>query len=295
VKKILFLSILLANSATAQFGFSDQYQFNLLAVNPAFTGERGNFGVTAMLGNQFIGGFRPSQVSQIVSLDGKIGTGNSSIGFQGFRNTITSSTNNGLNVSYGYAIETDAAKINIGLNAGFSVSPNFVGNESFTNQISPFSGLGVAAILENMFVSISAPTLFAKPQFADAITSPLNLMVGYRIGNAENIALNLSALAGLQLKTGASNFLHVNPKIWLGNKIGLGTSFRFHSNYGLGILPMAELRVSESSTVGISYDSNPLRLVNTNSQFNNPNGLIQLMYRYDVVEIGKKTPILNLF
>lgn len=287
--------MLLANSAFAQFGFSDQYQFNLLAINPAFTGERGNFGVTAMLGNQFIGGFRPSQVSQIVSLDGKIGTGNSSIGFQGFRNTITSSTNNGLSLSYGYAIETEVAKINIGLNAGFSVTPNFVGSESFTNQISPFGGLGVAAILENMFVSISAPTLLAKIQYANAISSPLNLMVGYRIGNAENIALNLSALAGLQLKTGATNFLHLNPKIWLGNKIGIGSSFRFHTNYGLGILPTAELRVSESSTIGISYDSNPLRLVNTNSQINNPNGLIQLMYRYDVVEIDKNTPILNLF
>jgi type IX secretion system PorP/SprF family membrane protein len=296
VKKFLVLLLLVVSTkAFSQFGFSDQYQFNLLAVNPAFTGERGNFGVTAMLGNQFSGGFRPRQVSQIISMDGKIGTGNSSIGFQGFRNTITSTTNNGLNLSYAYSIQTDVARINIGLNAGFSVSPNFVGNQNFTNQISPFAGLGLAAILDNVFVGISSPTLFAKPQFANAISSPLNLMAGYRIGSSENIALNLSALAGLQMKTGSTNFLHINPKVWLGDKIGLGSSFRFHADSGLGILPTAELRVSESSTIGISYDSKPLRLINGNSKFNNPNGLFQLMYRYDVFTSGDNIPIINLF
>jgi hypothetical protein len=295
VKKLLFLSIFLTQTALAQFGFADQYQFNLLAVNPAFTGERGNFGVTAMLGNQFIGGFRPSQVSQIISMDGKVGTGHSSIGFQGYRNTFTSATNNGLNLSYAYSIETDEIKINIGLNGGFSVTPNFVGSQDFTNQISPYAGIGLAALASNYFVSISSPTLFAKPQYLNAITSPLNMMAGYRIGSSDNFAFNISALKGFQLKSGASDFFHLNGKLWLGNKIGLGSSFRFHKGYDLWILPMAELKVSESSTIGISYDSKPLRFINGSSQFNNPNGIFQLMYRYDVFGQGESNPLLNLF
>jgi type IX secretion system PorP/SprF family membrane protein len=295
VKKLIFLTLFLTQTVFAQFGFSDQYQFNLLAINPAFTGERGNFGVTAMLGNQFIGGFRPQQVSQIISMDGKLGTGHSSIGFQGYRNTITSTTNNGLNLSYAYSVETDALKINIGLNGGFSVTPNFIGSQDFTNQISPFAGIGFTALADNYFISLSSPTLFAKPQYLNAITSPLNIMAGYRIGNADNIAFNISALTGLQLKSGSSNFFHLNGKLWLGNKIGIGSSFRFYKGYDLGILPTAELKVSESSTIGISYDNKPLRLINSSSQFNNPNGIFQLMYRYDVFGQGEKNPLLNLF
>lgn len=295
MKKTLFLLLLSSKAIFAQFGLADQYQFNLLALNPAFAGERGNFGVTAMLGNQFNGNFAPNQVAQVISLDGKIGTGNSSIGFQGFRNTLTSNTNNGLALSYAYSFHTGSLKINIGLNAGFSITPNYVGVQNFTQQMSPFGGLGITAISENGFVSISSPTLFTNPTFLNLVSQPLNLMAGYRLGNADNIALNISALLGTELNQGNSSFLHMNPKIWLGNKIGLGGSFRFRTNTEFAAIPMIEMKISESSTIGLSYDSQPLRLYSINSDSINPNGLFQLMFRYDVFNTGESTPLLNLF
>ncbi|AWV98149.1 type IX secretion system membrane protein PorP/SprF [Arcticibacterium luteifluviistationis] len=295
MKKTLFLFLLLSQSAFSQFGLSDQYQFNYLAINPAFAGERGNVGVTAMLGNQFSGNFRPNLISQIVSLEGKLGESNSSIGFQGFRNTISGNTNSGIGLSYAYTINTEAAKLKIGLNGGFIVTPNVIGSQNFTQQLSPFLGLGFAAFTENSFFSISSPTLYAKSNFFTPVFQPINLMVGYRLNIADNIALNISTLAGLDLKYENANHIHVNPKLWLGEKLALGASFRFRDSKGLNTISSAELRIAETATVGISYDPKPLRLFSSNTGLINSNGLIQLMFRYDVFGLHEETPLLNSF
>lgn len=295
MKKILLLIFLLSHSAFSQFGLSDQYQFNFLAINPAFAGERGNVGVTAMLGNQFSGNFRPNLISQIVSLEGKLGTSKSSLGFQGYRNTITGNTSSGLGLSYAYTIDTDAAKIKVGLDAGFTVSPNLIGSQNFTQQLSPFFGLGFAAFTENGFLSISSPTVYAKTNFFTPVYQPINLMLGYRVGLAENINLNISTLAGLDLKYENANFFHLNPKLWLSDKLALGASLRFRDDKGLNTISSAELRIAETATVGISYDPKPLRLFTTNSQFINSNGLIQLLFRYDVFGFHEEIPLLNSF
>ncbi|WP_341226879.1 type IX secretion system membrane protein PorP/SprF [uncultured Arcticibacterium sp.] len=295
MKKILFLFLLFSQTAFSQFGLADQYQFNFLAINPAFAGERGNVGVTAMLGNQFSGNFRPNLISQIVSLEGKLGTSKSSLGFQGYRNSITGNTSSGLGLSYAYTINTDAAKLKIGLNGGFTVSPNLVGSQNFTQQLSPFFGLGFAAFSENGFLSISSPTLYAKSNFFTAVYQPINLMLGYRLKLAQNVNLNISTLAGLDLKYENANFFHVNPKLWLAEKLALGASLRFRDSKGLNTISSAELRIAETATVGISYDPKPLRLFTSNTGFINSNGLIQLMFRYDVFGFHEETPLLNSF
>ncbi len=92
-----------------------------MAVNPAFTGVRGNFGVTGLLGQQFNGTIYPNQVSQVIVLDGKVGQQQkSAIGFQGFRSTVTGFTNSGLSLTYARHINLDNVQLNVGMNFGFT-------------------------------------------------------------------------------------------------------------------------------------------------------------------------------
>jgi type IX secretion system PorP/SprF family membrane protein len=295
MRKTLILLLLSSSPLWAQFGLADDYPFNLLAINPAFAGERGNFGVTALLGNQFVGSFTPRQVSQIVSLEGKIGTGNSSIGFQGYRNSLGNGTNSGLNLSYAYALNLAPLRISFGINGGFGVSPPVFGNTDFTNQIAPFAGLGVMAAFKDGFLSISAPTLLSKTNLFIPTRKPINLMIGYRIGSSESIALNINALTGFERNPNESNFYHINPKIWIADKVGIGTSIRFQQNKDSNFIPLIQYRVSESSSVGLSYDPNPFSQLQIQPQFSKQAGVIQVIYKYDVFDEGEKTPFLNLF
>ena len=295
IRKTLFILLLSNTTLLAQFGLSDDYPFNLLAVNPAFAGERGNFGVTALLGNQFVGSFTPRQVSQIISLEGKVGTGNSSIGFQGYRNSLGTATNSGLSLSYAYALNFDLVRLSFGLNGGFGVSPPVIGSTSFANQLIPYAGLGLMAAIKNGFVSVSAPTLVSKTNLFIPTRKPINVMLGYRLGSSESIALNISALAGFERNNSLSNFYHINPKIWISNKVGFGGSIRFKQNDDSNIVPFLQYRVSESSSVGITYDPNPFSAIPTQPGFSPQSGVIQLVYKYDVFGRGEDTPLLNLF
>ncbi len=295
MKKLLTLLFLTSQVALCQIGLQDQYQFNMLAINPAFTGERGNFGVSGLLGQQFNGTIQPNQVSQLISMDGKLNNERNSIGFQGFRSAVTGFTNNGMALTYSYSFQASAdLKVNVGINAGFMVSPNFVGNVDVLQRFNPFGGPGVAAFVKDGFLSVAAPTLFSKANTYTTINKDIKLAAGYRIGNYENVALNFMILSSLATNASSQNGFDVNAKIWLGNKIGLGGSFRTQSGKNK-IIPNFQIRVSESSTLGLSYDDEPLIFLNTNPGFRNSNGIFQLMYRYDVFNSGYKSPFINQF
>ncbi len=300
MKKIFLLTLFVSvHGLRAQQPLTDLYQFNLMALNPAFSGLRGNFGVTGLLGQQFNGTVYPNQVSQVIVLDGKVGsTQNAGIGFQGFRSTITGFTNNGLSLTYAQYFNLDGFQINAGLNFGFMVAPNVVGTQDFAQRFVPYGGPGITAIGTDYFMGIAAPTAFGK---SDLFVSPpknLNLQGGYKLGNDENITANLSLLAGLPMNDISPLMIHFNAKIWLGSKIGLGASFRNQKLSGSSsskLIPSLELRISESSTVGLSYDHKPLLFQGVNDNLRNPNGIFMLIYRYDVFNFGEKSSFLNQF
>ena len=270
-----------------------------MALNPAFAGMRGNFGVTGLLGQQFNGTIYPNQVSQVVVLDGKMGQNQrSAIGFQGFRSTVTGFTNNGLSLSYAQYIEvSESIQVNAGLNFGFMVAPNVIGTQDFTQRFVPFGGPGVTVVGPAFFAGIAAPTVIGKSDQFSAPNKNLNIQGGYKLGNDDNIAANVSFYAGFPLDARSHTFTGFSAKVWLGSKIGLGASWRslYAAETASKLIPSLELRVSESSTVGLSYDGKPLLFEGINDSFRNPNGVFQLVYRYDVFNFGEKSPFLNQF
>ncbi|MGR3810440.1 type IX secretion system membrane protein PorP/SprF [Jiulongibacter sp. NS-SX5] len=295
MKHLFIVFTLISHLALAQIGLEDQYQFNFLAINPAFAGQRGNFGVTGMLGQQFNGTFRPNQVSQVISMDGKMGEGKSSIGFQGFRSTIMGFTNNGLILSFSHSIiENEEYKLLIGLNGGFLVSPNAVDGIDLRQRFNPFAGPGLVFMNDKLFAGVAAPTLLSNTNTYSTLNKNLKLSAGYRLGSYENIGVNISALANLATRARDVSGFDMNLKVWLGNKIGLGATLRNQRTY-TGLIPNIQMRASETSTIGLSYESKPLGGYDLNSNSVSPRPVFQLVYRYDVFNIGEKSPFLNQF
>jgi type IX secretion system PorP/SprF family membrane protein len=295
MKNTILLYFLAITTALAQVGLEDQYQFNMLSLNPAFTGERGNFGVSGLLGQQFNGTFRPNQISQLISMDGKLGEGKSAIGFQGFRSNITGFTNNGMALSYNYLLPlNDNLRINFGISGGFMISPNFIGNVDILQRFNPFGGPGMALFSKAAFLGVAAPTLLGNTDVYSTLNKNIKISGGYRFGNYENIGVNLSGLASLATRSADASAYDVNLKIWLGNKIGLGGSYRTQSKLSK-IIPSLQMRASETSTIGLSYDAQPLLFTNRNTGSISPQGVFQLLYRYDVFDSGEKSPFLNQF
>lgn len=296
MRKIIVILLLISQATFAQIGFSDQYQFNPIAHNPAMAGERGYFGITSMVGYRFVGGVRPLNSSIILSMDAQLGeNGKNALGFQGFKSSVgLNIPNQGISICYSRAIEAGDVRIKTGINAGTLITPNNFGNTTISDRTIPFLGFGVSAILSNAFLSVGSPSLLAKSPYDFWSNKTTFLSAGYRVGTYDNIAANISVVSGLQHNQNAVNFLHLNTKIWFANKLGIGPSIRFSQNNQTRFVFTGEARVSQSFTVGISYDQNPLAGYNI-SQSDSHNGLFQILIKYDSFLNNSDSPFMNQF
>ncbi len=300
MKHLIYFLLLTSSFAFAQGGLQDQYQFNYLAINPAFTGERGNFGFTAQLGNQFNGTIAPNQVSQIFALDGKVGSGNGALGFQGYRINQGGIYNSGLNLNYGHEIKSDNFSLRLGSDVGVFILPNFITNADVLDRFSVYFGFGALFQSQNFFASIASPTIITFKKTSLLKEKPVTLLLGYSFSFAQNIQLNLSTLASVPSDNNYSRKFHLNAKLWLSDKFGFGGSFRYLGNNSSvpassKFIPTVEYKISSGSRLGLSYDSSPLSDITNNPQYSNPNGIFQLLYRYDLIQDGQKTPLSNNF
>lgn len=289
--------MLFAINCLGQNVLTDNYHFNLLGLSPAFTGERGNYGFTIALGNQFNGTLRPNQVSQLFSIDGVIKDGPSAIGFQGYRSAYGNQTTNGFTASYGYEIETASnLKLKIGLNGGLLVLPNNFAITEITQQFTGYGGLGLLIKKDQFFANISSPTLFSS-SFGQFFLNgrKVNFITGYVFGNSDGIAIAPSVYYAANSDPNFGNNINANLKLWVFDKWVLGLSARNNSaTKSTKLVSSLEFNLNGSSRFGLSYDPLPSDLVNVPSIGNINTGVIQLMYRYDVT-FDENRPLLNWF
>ena len=87
MRYIFLLFVLLTTTRTlAQQPLLDIYPLENIGLNPAFTGSRGYFNLSGVLGNQLNGTFRPAQVSQVLTADALLINEKSGFSFQALVN-----------------------------------------------------------------------------------------------------------------------------------------------------------------------------------------------------------------
>lgn len=272
-----------ASLANAQTILEDQFQFNFLAINPAFAGARETFSMNAMLGNQFNGTLRPQQIYQLFSTDGAIQQGRGGLGLQAFNSNSAGFNNSGVKVDYAYRKKIgDLFSVALGADAGFIYQPTILAGLGL-KQMYPYAGLGGLLNAERFYVSVSKPVAFIKDEGLYNSKKPFYTMLGLSLGEYDGTMFNISAL--IETNKTVGNGFHLNGKAWFGRKFGLGVSYR-SQDVGGGrvnkVIPMAEFQVSDAIRLGASYDSKPPTYQTPNSTSNfKQNGILQIYFRYE--------------
>jgi hypothetical protein len=279
MKKTILLILTTIHFASAQTVQQEQYQFNQLAINPAFAGAKGNFNLTALLGNQFNGSFRPQQISQILSIDGAVRDGKGGLGIQAFNDRSNFYPNSlGLTTQYAHRINIgELFSVAIGLQGGF-INQNI----NFVNTFKFYYGGGVLLQTKGFFLGLSQPVIGHQNPVFFIKNKPFYSSLGMSFGDVEGTMLNTSAM----LISGDNKGFHLNAKAWFKQKFGAGISYR-SENKNNKIIAMAEYQLSPSVRVGASYDSKPF----DNYQINIGSGqslqarpVIQLLFKYELLQ-----------
>jgi len=284
MKKYFFAAFMAFSSlANAQTILEDQFQFNFLAINPAFAGSRESFSMNAMLGNQFNATLRPQQIYQLFSTDGVIQQGRGGLGLQAFNSNSTGFNNSGVKVAYAYRKQIgDLFSVALGADAGFIYQPTILAGLGL-KQMYPYAGLGGLLNAERFYVGLSKPVAFIKDEGLFNSKKPFYTMLGFSLGEYDGIMFNISAL--IETNKTVGNGFHLNGKAWFGRKFGLGLSYRSQEVNRVRVnklIPMAEFQVSDAIRLGASYDSKPPTYQNPNSTGNfRQNGILQIYFRYE--------------
>ena len=108
-------------------------------------------------------------------------------------------------------------------------------------------------------------------------------MIGFSLGETENIMFNVSGLLESNKDTKANFFL--TAKAWFKQKAGFGILYRSESQFGQKVnkvVPMVEFQLGDSFRVGGSYDFKPLAYPTSSSAPSfQQRGIFQLYLRYE--------------
>lgn len=272
-----------------------QYQLNPMAINPAYTGNRESFHLTALFRRKMFnfgggqgqgvgGGVRGggSPVTQSLALDGALADGKLGIGLQALNDRMGLNTPTSVFVSAAYWTELpNEASVSIGATGGVSFVQLFDGVGT-VNKTMPSAGVGIYYQSDTFFGGVSMPELYNKGyalagRFLYTPPKPLFVQLGTKLQPLDDLMIYPSVLV-TQVK-GRKLGTDFNAKAWYMEKIGVGLSYRRNS---LGFEPLnylqvsAEYQLSDPVRVGLTYNTQtPEAMVNTVGR-----SVIELLFRY---------------
>lgn len=243
-----------------------QYMFNMMAVNPAYTGTRESLNALVLSRLQWTG-LDGAPRSHTFALhtpikDRKIGIGASVIA-----DNIGPVTNTYFNLNYAHRVAlTEKLTLSLGLKAGVynyyvglsSLSVNEIDNafdRDYRKNLQPNLGTGLYLYSDKYYFGFSIPKLLKSELYNNSITdleSKLKvhyfLTSGYVFDISDDFKLKPSFLA--KFVEGAPPSVDLTAQAVIKNQFWLGTSYRI----GDAIALMFEMQVTPQVIVGYSYD-----------------------------------------
>ncbi len=292
-KQILIISIsLLAFGATRLRAQQEpqytQYMFNMMSVNPAYTGTSESLNALFLSRIQWVGieGAPRSNTFAIHTpiKDKRIGVGASVIA-----DNIGPVTNTYINLNYSHRFNlTENITLSLGLKGGIynyyvglsGLDLNEADNsftEDFKKNFQPNLGAGAYLYAKDYYVGISAPKLFntelESSGTGDGFKSELKrhyfLTAGYIYELNSNWKLKPSILN--KIVEGAPPSLDITVQALYNDRFWFGTTYRI----GDAIAALFQMQVNRQLTVGYSYD------ITISGMSNVSNGSHEILISYD--------------
>ncbi|MGL4631391.1 MAG: hypothetical protein ACRCVT_09310 [Leadbetterella sp.] len=257
-KYIVVLLFLCSLEAFGQSGFENRYNFNFLAINPAFAGENGNFGLRYIGDNRLNRSFAFSKLNQIFVLDGKL-YNNSGLAFQAYRVNVGYNAT-GLSLAYSKGFESNDFKGKVGVTGGVNIVPVISSFEGAGNLTSGILGVGGIFGYKAVYMGFSAPTLLAGKSYTSFNSNQYYGQLGYKfdIPIKPNFKFNAYGLLRKYENVDKLKFdLNLTTKVI--SRVGLGLSMRqvpeFTSTSKKFYLYPSGFYTFNKITLGLGYSS----------------------------------------
>ena len=266
-----YLSLSLSTWAQEE-QMSSQYLFNMMNINPAYAGNRGVANLTSLFRNQWSGVEGAPRYGN-VAFDMPFESQNSAIGFQFYSDRIGIQKNQGVKFNYSYKAKIgNEGVLGLGLNLGiknrranYTEINTFTGGDPLLNanisSLNADAGFGLFYSDSKFFMGISSPMLvMSNVTTNDPLESntkwlqtvkarDLNLF--FTAGYLMNLGEQIKLVPSVMLRRGnTSMHADFNTKIWLGDMIAIGVSYRTQES----ILGMLEWQINPFLRFGYSYD-----------------------------------------
>ncbi len=270
-KKSLFLTFLVSASIQVfaqQDALFSQYMFNMMLVNPAYTGSRDVISLNAMYRNQWVK-VPGAPETMTFSADAPLKNEKMGIGLTVFNDKIGIVNNTGFYGNYAYRIRlsnnstlsmgvsagmtnyrADLAGVRLNDEAGSAPDAAFSSN---VNKILPNVGLGLFYSSDKFYAGLSLPHVLNNKVVADGGLTARQyrhtfLMAGYVFDLNHNLKLKPSAL--VKQVSGAPIQMDLNANLWLYDKFGIGLSYRSLD----APVFMVEAQITDQLRFGYAFD-----------------------------------------
>ena len=283
----LLMSLTIFSVNAQQDPMYSQYMFNMLSVNPAYTGAREMLTMTAMYRKQWVG-VEGAPTTMTFSIDAPVKNQRMALGLNMVNDQIGISKNLTMNALYAYRVRfNNRAILSLGLQGGLGqysadytsvrTSNNYGGTDSdraFGNNITQFfpkagfgayyygnrffAGIGVPKLIKNNLTGINKPTIDFT-SFENRQSRHMFVSSGYTF----DLNQDWQAKPSVMIKgvKGAPFEADINFNAWWKSTVGAGISYRTAD----AVVAMVEFKPRKEVHVGYAFDY-------TVSQFAGSNG-----------------------
>ena len=291
--KIIFIAVILIGvSASKSFGQQEpqytQYMFNMMSVNPAYTGTKEALNALMLSRLQWIG-VEGAPVSHTFALHTPIKDKRIGVGASVIADNIGPVTNTYINLNYAHRVKlTEDITLSLGLKGGVynyhvglsDLSLNELDNafqQDFKKNFQPNLGAGAYLYTNDYYVGFSVPKLIKteleEVGASDDLNSELKrhffITGGYIYSLNSDWKLKPSAL--IKMVEGAPPSMDITAQALYMDKFWMGTTYRV----GDALAFLLEMQVNRQLVVGYSYD------VTLSGMSNVSNGSHEILISYD--------------
>jgi type IX secretion system PorP/SprF family membrane protein len=268
---------------------TNQYILNMVTINPAYAGKRGDLNVTANYRKQWAG-IQGSPETITFTVDGAVSENKVGLGLNFVSDEIGVTRSNFITTNYSYIIDMGKSTLSLGLGAGI-ITTNTAWSDLVVidkgDDLIPLDSrrfivpsFSFGAFFENgdYFLGFSVPKFFGykfnydKNRYnvtIDPRQYDFLLYTGYSFKLSPKTAFIPSTL--LDFRSGNKTLFDLNANLSFNNRFIIGTSYRNARSFGA----LVQLRVNNQLNVAYTYD------FDTGALKSYSNGSHEVMLRYE--------------
>jgi len=236
---IILLLIISAKPFAQHTPLLNQYMFNGVALNPAYTGSEEALSMVATLRAQWIG-FPGAPTTQAFTVHAPLKKSNSAIGLQVFADQIGINRNTGIFGSYAYRVRFKTSTLSFGISGGINLLKSFYSRLDVVDLqdqllmsdsplgILPDFSFGIHYYSNKYFLSFSIPTFLqhdydgAKFQVSNNFRNYTFMLGGGYIFKLKN---------GMEIKPSMLTKYRINNPV----QVDFNMMMKFSNHFGAGI------------------------------------------------------------